>query len=78
MNLEIANKVWGEKWTFDLEFIDDIIHQLDLTKNSKILDIGTGAGIMAVILALNGFDVLTGEPEQEYEEYEEHEDHEGI
>jgi SAM-dependent methyltransferase len=78
MNLEVANKVWGEEWTLDINFINDTIHQLDLTKNSKVLDIGTGAGIMTMSLALNEFEVLTGEPDKEYEDYEEHEGHEGC
>ena len=77
MNIEIANRVWGEEWTLDISLIEDAIHQLDLAENSKVIDIGTGAGVMAVSLALNGFDVLTGEPEGEYEEHREHEYHLG-
>ena len=69
MDIEVANKVWNEGWTLDIDFIEDTIHQLDLAANSKILDIGTGAGVMAVILALSGFDVLTGQPQEEYEEH---------
>ena len=78
MNLEIANRVWGEEWTLDIGLIEYAIHQLDLAENSQVIDIGTGAGVMAVSLALNGFDVLTGEPEGEYEEHQEHEDHLGY
>ncbi|MFC2010213.1 methyltransferase domain-containing protein [Chloroflexota bacterium] len=77
MNLEIANRVWGEEWTLDIGFIDDAIHLLDLVVNAKVIDIGTGAGVMAVCLALNGFDILTGEPEGEYEAHQEHEGHSG-
>ena len=77
MDLEIANRVWGEEWTLDISLIDDVIHQLNIVENSKVIDIGTGAGVMSVSLALNGFDVLTGEPEGEYEEHHEHEYHLG-
>ncbi|GAH38531.1 unnamed protein product, partial [marine sediment metagenome] len=47
----------------DADFINDIIVNLNLKKSSKILDIGTGMGAMSTLLALNGFNVLTGEPE---------------
>jgi len=56
-------KIFGEFAT-DADFINDIIISLKLAKNSKILDIGTGMGAMSILLALNGLDVLTGEPEQ--------------
>ena len=47
----------------DADFINKTIKSLNLAKNSKILDIGTGIGAMSTLLALNGFHVLTGEPE---------------
>jgi len=47
----------------EVEFMDENIKKLNLDKNSKILDIGTGMGAMSTLLALNGFTVLTGEPE---------------
>ncbi len=72
MNLEEAKKVLDKtthgEFTFYADFVNESIKQLNLDKDSKILDIGTGWGIMAIILALNGFDVLTGEPEEEAEE----------
>ena len=76
MDLEDAKEIWGEEWTLDITFINETLHQLNLTNDSKILDIGTGAGIMVVSLALDGFDVLTGEPEEEYERHKGHEGHE--
>ena len=55
----------------DAEFIDNTIKNLNLEKNSKVLDIGTGIGAMSILVALNGFNVLTGEPKIDSEEINE-------
>ncbi|NVM44515.1 MAG: class I SAM-dependent methyltransferase [Candidatus Lokiarchaeota archaeon] len=47
----------------DVDFINEVINNLNLDKDSKILDVGIGMGAMSILLALNGFQVLTGEPE---------------
>jgi len=59
-------KTFGE-FAADADFINEVIINLNLEKDSKILDIGTGMGTMSILLALNGFHVLTGEPEVDYE-----------
>ena len=66
-----------EEFFRDIDFIDESIKKLNLDKDSRILDIGTGWGIMAIILALNGFDVLTGEPKEDPERNScsQHEEH---
>jgi len=61
MNLKKYKQIFGE-FAADAEFIDENIKKLNLNKESKILDIGTGIGAMSSLLALNGFNVLTGEP----------------
>ena len=63
MSFEDAKRIWGKEWILDMDFINKTINQLNINKDSKILDIGTGWGIMSINLALNGFEVLTGEPE---------------
>jgi ubiquinone/menaquinone biosynthesis C-methylase UbiE len=68
MDLEDAKKIWGEEWVHDIALIDETIRQPGLSMDSRILDIGTGQGIMAISLALNGYSVLTGEPETGSEE----------
>lgn len=75
MNLEKYKKVLGEDFTKDAEFIDSQIKAMNLNENSKILDVGTGWGTMAILLALNGLHVLTGQPEYD-PEWEEHKDDE--
>ncbi|MHA2124579.1 MAG: class I SAM-dependent methyltransferase [Promethearchaeota archaeon] len=51
--------------------MSETIRNLKLDKNAKILDIGTGFGAMAILLAINGFKVITGQPESK-PEYERH------
>ena len=68
-------KIFGEFAT-DADFINEIIVNLNLKKDSKILDIGTGMGAMAILLAINGFHVLTGEPKIDPEKDDiDHHDH---
>ncbi len=65
MSIEKLKQVIPKDFTLDIDFLNNSIKKLNLKKNSKILDVGTGFGIMAIILALNGHDVLTGEPEHD-------------
>jgi SAM-dependent methyltransferase len=76
MNLEKYKKVIGDDFSKDADFIDSFIKTLKLNKEAKILDVGTGWGAMAILLALNGYDVLTGQPEKD-PEWEEHKHHGG-
>ena len=70
MDRKDAEKVWGEEWSHDIELIGGAIDRLALEKDARILDIGTGFGIMAISLAVDGFDVLTGEPKEEHGKHE--------
>jgi SAM-dependent methyltransferase len=75
MDKKDADKIWCEDWTHDIGLIDKVINYLNLEKSSKILDIGTGFGIMAISLAVAGYDVLTGEPKEKDEWQEHYEEH---
>jgi ubiquinone/menaquinone biosynthesis C-methylase UbiE len=70
MSLKLLKKIVGTEFAIDVDFIDESVKMLNLPKKSKILDVGTGLGIMSSILALNDYQVLTGEPE-DFDYYEE-------
>jgi ubiquinone/menaquinone biosynthesis C-methylase UbiE len=63
MDLKKLREIFGDKYTLNILFLQTVLDELNLKKNSKILDIGTGGGRMAVLLAVNGYNVITGEPE---------------
>ncbi|MHA2407648.1 MAG: class I SAM-dependent methyltransferase [Candidatus Ranarchaeia archaeon] len=47
--------------------MDQVIKKLGLESDSKILDVGTGFGAMSILLAMNGFSILTWQPEHDSE-----------
>ena len=75
MDKKDAEKIWSEDWTHDIELIDKVINHLNLETSSQILDIGTGFGVMAISLASDGYQVITGEPVENDEWQEHYEEH---
>ena len=69
MDKSDVKKLLGEEFSFIFENIDPVVRELKLEKNSKILDVGTGEGRMAITLALNNYHVLTGELESDESVY---------
>jgi len=54
-----------KRLNFNKDLIEKTLKDLNMPLNSKILDIGTGWGIMAITLAQKGYFVITGEPEKD-------------
>jgi len=63
MDFSEAKGILGDDFSRDADFLSSVVSKLKLVKNSNILDVGTGRGQMAILLALHGYHVLTGEPE---------------
>ena len=69
MDISEVKELLGREFSFIFDNTNPVVQELELDKNAKILDVGTGEGRMAIILALNGFEVLTGELESDESEY---------
>ncbi|MFW9823271.1 MAG: class I SAM-dependent methyltransferase [Candidatus Thorarchaeota archaeon] len=69
MEIDVLRDVLGNEFAFIFTDINPVLQNLELEKSAKILDVGTGMGWMAIILALNNYEVTTGEPENDESEY---------
>ena len=65
MNLDKAIEILGDNFSFTAMDTHSVIQTLDIPKDSRILDVGTGMGSLAITLAINGYTVTTGEPEDD-------------
>ena len=69
MDADELREVLGNEFGFIFNEITPVIQNLTLEKDAKILDVGTGMGRMAILLAIHGYNVVTGEPENDQSEH---------
>ncbi|TFF89979.1 MAG: class I SAM-dependent methyltransferase [Promethearchaeota archaeon] len=65
LKLTDVQNILGGVFQIIAQELDSVVNELEISENSKILDVGTGDGKMAIILALNGHHVITGEPKND-------------
>ena len=69
MDITEAQEILSETYSIVSGDLQWAIEDLDLSKAARILDVGTGMGFMAITHALNGYQVLTGEPSDDESVY---------
>ena len=69
MDVGDLRDILGNEFAFMFNEINPVIQGLELEETANILDIGTGEGWMAIILAMKNYKVITGEPENDDSEY---------
>jgi len=69
MDIEKLKEILGNEFAYVYNDINPVIQELKLNKKAKILDVGTGMGRMAITLALNNYNVITGEPKEDDSKY---------
>ena len=69
MDTNKVGEVMGPMFSAISEDASAALKALELNSESDILDVGTGEAQFAIYLALQGFDVLTGEPATDTSQY---------
>ena len=69
MDVEEIRELLGNDFAFVYNETNPVIQDLNLDKDAKILDVGTGIGLMLITLALNNLTIITGEPKDDESKY---------